>query len=213
METAQEIVVERAPVGWGIWVPWVVALAAAGALSYLIGSLALFAKYTLPPVAMILFGFLAGVAQGYALRRQYPPVRWWILSSCVAGFVAAGTGFLLTGMAGTTVGMYAGWAFAWAVYGVVLGVMLQRISAGRWWMLTGLVGWGTAGIVSGAVASISDVLRVSGTTELLFLLPASLSRNWTVGGLLVAGTVCGAIGGAITGAVLVVQSQRTPSRV
>ena len=71
-----------------------------------------------------------------------------------------------------------------------------------------LAGWATAGIASGVMGWVSDVMRISGTTELLFVLTASLSRKWSMGGLIAAGALCGAIGGAITGAAVVLQSRR-----
>jgi hypothetical protein len=80
-------------------------------------------------------------------------------------------------------------------------------------MIASLAGWATAGIVSGAVGWVSDALRVSGKTAMLFLLPASLSQTWAIEGLIVAGAVCGATGGAITGAALVLQLRPPPSGV
>jgi MFS family permease len=169
-------------------------------------------EYTLPPATLLIFGFLAGGVQGYAFRRQVPPVRRWIQASSLAGLVAALISILPTGLAANSVGLYAGWAYAWAAYGAVLGVMLQRFFPGRRWMLTSLAGWATAGIVSGAVGCVSDVHRVSGSTELLLLYSASMSQNWAIEGLMVVGAVCGATGGAITGAALLLQSRLPQDR-
>lgn len=105
-------------------------------------------------------------------------------------------------------GLYAGWAYAWAAYGVVLGVVVQRFLPGRRRMLPSLIGWAIASIVSGAVGLVLDVHRISGSTELLFLYSASPSQNWAIDGLLVVGAIWGATGGAITGAALVLQSRR-----
>jgi hypothetical protein len=90
--------------------------------------------------------------------------------------------------------------------------MLQRFFPDRRWMLASLIGWATAGIVSGAVGLVSDVHRISGSIELLFLYSASQSQNWAIDGLLLVGAVCGATGGAITGAALVLQSRRPQDR-
>ncbi len=68
----------RAQGGWGFWALWVPALAAVGALSYLVGAFAPLAEFTLPPAAMVLFGLLAGGVQGFALRQRVPPARRWI---------------------------------------------------------------------------------------------------------------------------------------
>jgi hypothetical protein len=212
METPDQTVAGRAQVGWGFWALWVLALAVVGALSYCVGGEAPLANFTLPPAAMMIFGFLAGGVQGFALRRQFPPARMWILSSSVAGFLAACVSVLPTSLAATSVGLLAGWAYAWAAYGAVLGVMLQRIFPGRWWMLTSLAGWAMAGLVSGAVGWALDVILVTGTDPALSPLPAS-SRTWTMEGLGLIGAVCGATGGAITGAALVLQSRLPLSRV
>jgi hypothetical protein len=48
--------------------------------------------------------------------------------------------------------------------------------------------------------------------EWLLLNDASDAQNWSIGDLLVIGSVCGAIGGAITGTALVLQSQRRQDR-
>jgi hypothetical protein len=204
---------ERVQVGLGFWVLWVLGLAAVGVLSHCLSSFVPMSNYSLPPVTMLLFGCLAGGVQGFALRRQLPPVRKWILVGSLAGLVAALISILPTALAETSMALYAGWAYAWAAYGAVLGVVLQRIFPGQRWMLTSLAGWATAGIVSGAVGWVSDVLRVSGTTELLLLFPASLSQTWPLEGLIAVGAVCGATGGAITGAALVLQSRRPLSQV
>jgi len=179
-ETPDQTLVGRIQVGWGFWALWVVALAAVGALSYRGPAEAPLADFSLPPMAMIIFGFLAGGVHAFALRRQAPPARWWVLASSLAGFVAALVSLLSTSLAATSVGLLAGWAYGWAVYGAVFGVMLQRIFPSRWLMLASLAGWATAGIVSGAVGWALDVLVVTAL-----------------------GAVCGATGAAITGAAIV----------
>lgn len=206
METPDQTPAGRIDVGWGFWALWVAALAVVGALSYRAGAVAPLAGFTLPPATMMIFGFLAGGVLGFAFRRQVPPARRWILTSCLAGFLAACVSVLSTSLAETPAGLLAGWAYAWAVYGAVLGVMLQRISPGRWLMLASLAGWATAGIVSGAAGWALDVFQVTGTDPALSPLPSS-SRTWSMMGLAVVGAVCGATGGAITGAALVLLSR------
>ena len=164
------------------------------------------ANFTLPPAAMLLFGFLAGGAQGFVMRRRVPPARWWILASSLAGFLAACVSIFPTSAAATPAGLLAGWAYAWAVYGAVLGVVLQRISPGHWLVLASLGGWAVAGIVSGAVGWASDVLLVTATDPMLSPLPAT-ARTWSMIGLSAVGAVCGAAGGAFTGAAWVLLSR------
>jgi hypothetical protein len=164
-ETPEQKPTERSQVGCGFWVLWVLALAAVGALSYCLCYFLPLSEYTLPPATLLIFGFLAGGVQGYAFRRQVPPVRRWIQASSLAGLVAALISILPTGLAASSVGLYAGWAYAWAAYGAVLGVMVQRFLPGRRWMLASLIGWAVASIVSGAVGLVLDVHRISGSTD------------------------------------------------
>jgi hypothetical protein len=196
--------------GWKFWGLWVSALAVVGALSYLMAAQVPLAEVTLPPGALLLFGFLGGAVQGFTLRQQMSPGRWWILASTLAGFAAAWVGVMTAMLAETSAGLLAGWAYAWAVYGALFGVLLQRMFRDGWLMLTMAAGWAMAGIVSGAVGWALDVVRVTETipTAAFFDLP---SRTWSMAGLTVVGAVCGATGGAITGAALVFLS-RGPDR-
>lgn len=212
MEAPPETIPGRAQVGWGFWALWVLALAVVAALSYGVGSFAPLAKFTLPPAAMMIFGILAGSVQGVALRQQVPQAGRWFSASALAGFVAAWVSVLPTSLTTTSAGLLAAWAYAWAAYGAVLGVMLQRIFPGRWWMLTSLAGWAVAGMVGGAAGWFLDVFQVTATDPALSPLPAT-SRTWSMAGLALVGAVCGATGGAITGAALVLQSRRPLSRV
>jgi hypothetical protein len=209
MKPADQTRAGRSRIGWSFWALWVLALAAVGAVSYRVGAEAPLAELTLPPAALMIFGFLAGGVQGFALRRQLPPARRWILAGCLAGVLAACVSVLSTSLAETSVGLFAGWAYAWAAYGAVLGVMLLRISPGQWLMLASLAGWAMAGIVSGALGWALDVFLVTETipTPAFFDLP---SRTWSVAGLVVVGAVCGATGGAVTGTALALLS-RVPS--
>jgi hypothetical protein len=74
-------------------------------------------------------------------------------------------------------------------------------------MLASLAGWAVAGLVSGALGWALDVFMVTGTDPTLSPLPAT-SRTWSMAGLGLMGAVCGATGGAITGAALVMQTRR-----
>jgi hypothetical protein len=88
----------------------------------------------------------------------------------------------------------------------VSGIMLQRVSPGHWAMLASIAGWAAAGIVSGAVGLALDVFLVTERipTPAFFVLP---DRTWSMAGLGIMGAVCGATGGAITGAALVLLSR------
>jgi hypothetical protein len=109
--------------------------AAAGALTFFLCYFLPLSEYTLPPATLLIFGFVAGGVQGFVLRRQVPPVRRWIQASALAGFVTVLRSILPTGLAASSVGLHADWAYAWAAYGAVLGVMVQRFLPGQRWML------------------------------------------------------------------------------
>ena len=198
--------VGRAQAGWGSWVRLVLALAAVGAVSYLAGAVAPVAVFTLPPVAMVIFGFLAGGVQAFAWRRQYPPARQWVLASGLAGLVAAVVSVVSTAPAQSSVGLLAGWAYAWAAYGSVLGLVIGRLAVRRWFLPASLLGWATAGIASGAVGWALDVFQVTQTIPTTAFLDLP-SRSWSMAGLGVMGAVCGATGAALTGALLALLSR------
>jgi hypothetical protein len=206
METSDQSLAGRTKVGWGSWAVSVLALAAVGAVSYLAGAVAPVAVFTLPPVAMMLFGFLAGGAQALAWRRRYPPARQWVLAGSLAGILAAGVSIVSTCPAQTSEGLLAGWAYTWAAFGAVSGLMLQRISGHRRLVLASLAGWATAGIASGAVGWALDVFQVTETIPTTGFIDLP-SRSWSMAGLGVMGAVCGATGGAITGAALALLSR------
>jgi hypothetical protein len=195
--------------GWGSWAFSVLALAAVGAVSYLVGAVAPVAVFTLPPVAIMLFGFLAGGALALAWRRRYPPARRWVLAGSLAGILAAGVSIVSTASAQTSQALLAGWAYAWTAYGTAFGLMLQQISARRHLVLASLVAWATAGLTSGAVGWALGVFQVAETVSS----PSSgfidlPSRTWSMAGLGVMGAVCGATGAAITGAALALRSRK-----
>lgn len=206
VDASDRVLTGRTPVEWGSWVLLVLALAAVGAVSYLAGAVAPVAVFTLPPVAMLVFGFLAGGVQAFAWRRQYPPVSQWVLASSLAGLAAALVSVVSTSPAQTSAGLLAGWAYAWAAYGSVFGLVIQRLSARRWLLPAGLLGWATAGITSGAVGWALDVFQVTETVPTTAFLDLP-SRSWSMTGLGVMGAVCGATGAAITGAALALVSR------
>jgi hypothetical protein len=194
-------------VGWDSWAVLVLALTVIGAVSYLAAAVAPVAVFALPPVAIMLFGFLGGGAQAFAWRRRYPPARTWVLAGSLAGILAAAVSIVSTLSAQTPEALLAGWAYAWAAYGAVFGLMLQRILTRSPLLLASLGGWALAGMASGAVGWALDVFQIAETvpTTGFIDLPA---RTWSMAGLGVMGAVCGATGGAITGAALVLLSRR-----
>jgi len=203
---------ERTQVGRGFWTLSAVALAVVGALSYRVAAEAPQAEFTLPPVAIVILCILAGGVYGFALRRQAPPIHWWLLASSLAGFLAAGVSVFTTFLARSSAGLFAGWAYAWAAYGALLGIALRRISPDHRVMLACIGGWALAGLVSGALGWGTDVCVVRDAGSTWDPVP-STSRTWSMAGIALIGAVCGAIGGASTGAALVrMLRQQAPPR-
>jgi len=155
---------------------------------------------------MLIFGVLAGIVQGIALRRFNPRIWRWILTSSLAGVVAAGVSFvmMLIGVLATqtAAGLLAGWACAWVVYGAVVGVVLRPITPGRPVMVASIAGWAAAGILGGVVAWATDLFLVTMPRNTLMPFP-SVSLTASVGELILVGAVYGVVGGAVTGAALV----------
>jgi hypothetical protein len=198
-ETQDVTLPAHTPVGWGYWIFCVLALAAAGALSYLAGAQAPLAGFTIGPAAMGLFGILAGAVQAVALRRRIPPAGWWFLASGVAGLAAALVAIVSTSPAESSLGLLVGWAYAWAAYGALFGVLLQRFSRRRWLMLASLAGWAAAGFLGGVVGWALDVFQVAPSIPTIGAFFPTPSREWSVPGLALIGAISGAAGGAVTG--------------
>ena len=204
VETLDHTEAEPPHLGWGFLAFWVLAHSAAGAVSCRLGAEVPWIGLMVAPAALLIFGVLVGMALGFALRRQDPPVRRWILAGFLAGLVAATVSFftMLIGVLATqsTVGLVAGWACAWAVYGAVIGGVLSRIIPGRPVIFVSTAGWAVAGIVGGLVGWAKDLWRVTRTT---FVPIPSVYLTSSLADLFLVGAVYGAAGGAITGAVLI----------
>ena len=139
---------ERARVGWGFWLWWVLAstvglavglgavgLAVGGAVGGAVAlglALAVAVVFAAPSV-----GIALGIAQWLVLRRQVSRAGWWVLASTVGLVVgpAAGFGLVLTSgrsmemsfilalAVGGTVGLVGG-AVGGAVYGAITGSVM-----------------------------------------------------------------------------------------
>ena len=92
-ETSEQPDAERARLGWGFCALWVAGLAVAGALSCGLGAKVPWIGSMLAPVAMPVFGILAGIVQGFALRGLDPTIWRWILASSLAGILAGCVSF------------------------------------------------------------------------------------------------------------------------
>ena len=193
---------ERAPVGWRVWLWWVLASTVGWAAGGYVG-VAMGEGLSRGIIVTGYMGVAAGVTvagalQWLVLRRQVARAGWWvvtgIMSGAVVGVLAVGLGWgvsvvgrLVGGAAwganwgpdwsadpGGDVGWVAGVAAGGTVLGVLQWLVLRRqVARAGWWVLASTVGWVVGGLVSG----ITDA-----------------AVGWAV---------LGAVYGAITGAVLV----------
>ena len=121
------MITERAQVGWGFWLQWVLATAVGWAVGVVVGG--------------DLFGAVVGAAQWLVLRRQGARTGWWVLASAVGWFVAMRVGGFLDEVLDWTL-----WYVSGVVGGAVVGaaqwlVLRQRVARAGWWVLPTVAGW------------------------------------------------------------------------
>ncbi len=182
--------IERANVGWRLWLQWVLANAVAGALALSVTGTMIIADSLNNAMVVGVFGMVIGVAFGITqwlvLRPQILQAYLWVLASVVGGVVLAVLGFAMGGAVGGPLGG--------AVIGGALGiiqwlVLRQRVSRAYLYLPASIVGFALALSVGEAV-------------------------GFTVGGAagwLAGGTMFGIAAGIITGAALVFLLRRTIS--
>ena len=174
---------ERAQVGWGFWLWWVLATFVGSAVGVVVG------VAVLGPVlgAVGLAG--AGVMQWLVLRQQLSRSGWWILASSVG--LAIG---LVVGVAASAAGGDDAAVVSLPVLGASVGiaqwrVLRRQVSRAGWWIVVNVVG---------LAVGLAATLVVFGV--------ADGSGGGAVTGALedaIFGAVIGAVVGAITGAVMV----------
>ena len=101
---------ERAPVGWRVWLWWVLATAVGWSVGGYLGSAAGWGLSR--GIAVVGYGagaaaggIAAGVLQWLVLRQQVARAGWWVLASTVAGAVI--------GVVGVVVGAAVGFGVRW----------------------------------------------------------------------------------------------------
>lgn len=174
--------IERAKVGWRVWLGWMLACAASAAVALTVTGAMVRAGSLSAAVVWAVFGLVIGaslgITQWLVLRRQIPRPYLWVLASVAGGAVAGVLGFSLGGPVGGPLGG--------AVIGAALGIMqwlvLRRlVSRAYAWVLASI-----AGFALGLSAGEAVGFAVGGAV------------GWPVGG-----AIHGVVVGAITGAVLV----------
>ena len=184
--------IERAKVGWRVWLGWMLACAASAAVALTVTGAMVRAGSPNAAVVWAVFGLVIGaslgITQWLVLRRQIPRAYMWLLASAVGGAVAGILGFAMGGPAGGPVGG--------SVIGAALGIMqwlvLRRlISRAYVWVLASIVGF-ALGLSAGEAVGFA----IGGAV------------GWLVGGI-----TMGVVVGAITGAALVwLLQQPVPER-
>lgn len=169
--------------GWTLWLSWVLATAAGLAVG---GSLGTLIAWFLEGqgqgqgqmLRRIVFGSIngatIGTAQWLVLRRQIDEPGWWVLSCTLSWALGLSIVGRLNDDMVWPLGSVIGWSIAGAIIGILGWLGLQqKVSKAGWWIPANVVSWP----VSWAVAQIG-----SGTIGV---------------------AVMGAVGGAVTGIVLV----------
>ncbi len=166
------------PVGWSLWLYWVLANTAGVVLVFAItGVVALVVKVVVGGGAedSVLFfpvvGIGLGMMQWLALRQHLPRASWWVLASVagwVAGFgVAAMVHLITTNSLGMTTNYeVVALVFALAV-GTTLGfmqslVLRKSFSRAGWWVIANIVGWlATILLVGKSLDKFVDLVSLS----------------------------------------------------
>ncbi len=141
------------PVGWRLWLWWVLAStvgwAVGGPVGVAVGSSGdiIVAGY----VGVAVGGIVAGELQWLVLRRQVAGAGWWVLASTVA---AAVVGVVVFGVG--VVSADVGWVGGAGLFGTVVGVLQwlvlrRQVARAGWWVLASTVGWVVGGPVGGFV--------------------------------------------------------------
>ena len=150
--------IERAQVGWGFWLWWVLASTVGFAVGGVVGGVV--GGKVGQPVGGAVFGASVGIAQWLVLRRQVSRPSWWVLASTV-GFAV---GFAMGGEVGRAVGF----AVSGASVGIAQWLVLRRwqVSQASWWVLASTVVFAVFGAVAFAVSD-----EVVGAGALLVAMP------------------------------------------
>jgi MFS family permease len=193
---------ERAQVGWGFWLWWVLASTVGGIVGLAVG---IFVWGTLSPIFDFYYGLsvvsealmfavggavcggLLGIIQRRVLQRQTSQFSWWVEASTVGGAVSGAVG----GAVALVVDEAQILAMVPAVGGALVGiaqwlVLRRQVDQAGYWVLASTVGWA----MGGAVALVLGGMRGWDLILVILLLP-------------VGGMVATAWYGAITGGVLV----------
>src|SRR3989304_822184 len=173
--------IERAKVGWRVWLGWVLASVASVAITLTVTGAMVRAGSLNAAVVWAVFGLVIGaslgITQWVVLRQQVSRAYMWVLASALGGAVLGVLGFATGGPVGGPLGG--------AVIGASLGipqwlVLRHRVSQAYVWVLISIAGF-AVGLSAGEAVGFA----VGGAV------------GWPVGG-----TIHGIVVGAITGPAL-----------
>jgi hypothetical protein len=122
---------ERAQVGWGFWLGWILATAVGFGVGLIVGE----------KVGSILeaaaVGASVGTAQWFLLRRHFPGAGWWVLATTVGWVVGEFLSSELEASLGPSI-------VTFAVFGAPIAisqwiVLRRHFRSAGWWVLAGIV--------------------------------------------------------------------------
>ena len=151
---------ERARVGWGFWLWWVLASSAGLAVAFPVAFAVLRGVIGVGAVGFAVAGAVIGaslgIAQWLVLRRRVSWAGWWVLASSVGFAVGIAVSIAVRMAVGIVMAGAGAGAVAGAVIGASLGiaqwlVLRRQVSWAGWWVLASIVGFAVIEAVAFAV--------------------------------------------------------------
>ncbi len=179
---------ERAHVGWGFWLWWVLASTVGWVLGGEVGVLSVW----IVGLVGIVVGL--GIAQWLVLRQHLSRAGWWVLASTVGWVVGLVVGGSVNLVVGGAVNLFVVVGLVGIGFGIGIAqwlVLRPHLSRAGWWVLASTVGLAVGGAVGVAVGGAVGI-AVGGSISLASILS-----------LVVGFPVSGAVYGAITGGAMV----------
>ena len=127
-EHSDAALAERAPVGWGFWLWWVLA----SAVGFTVAAAA--DNAVSEALDFVVYGVPVGVTQWLVLRRQVSRAGWWILATLAAFAVGESLRLVVDDAVSDSVAL--------ALVGITQWIVLRRqVSRAGWWILATIAGF------------------------------------------------------------------------
>lgn len=185
METLEETKRSHVPEGWRLWLLWVLATAAGGALVGLaiqdipiydpFGDNFIDAPYQVfhgilvrllgsrfgGPLQVALFGGPLGILQWLVLRKQVRRSGWWIAATAIGWAVGYAVGWF----GKVEFRWHLPWPIGIVVFGCSVGVaqwlvLRKQVFRSEWWVVASAVGW-TLGFIVDYHLGVNQALRAA----------------------------------------------------